>query len=1381
MPTTTRDPEIQITSPAPGATFDSDTSDVQITVSGTASCTDTFDPGNDDGSGTETYDRTDQITNVEVDLGDGQGFRPASKNATTWANWTYRGSTRTRTPLTITAKVTVPNPPGGIITSIDTVAVTVLPDITAPFLNVNPPAPILAGSPGSQLIVPISGEASDAQSGMKSLSWTVTLPSGGPGTSGALYTPPNWSNWTANVTVPAQIGTYSVKFVATDQAGNSTMVPVKVYVSQDVTPVSADFLGLWSYLTDLLAFAKRYVVNTGSTDVTTSIDAAFYQRFSELVEDEPLRQVRICIEVLRRYFAGIEGISVNQQPYRQAAYEMLLAQIGTTYEEIRLSRTADEPARAALAARLGIDATALWPSAQDNALFLSPEQLAGSGAEAMLEQLFGLRSTTRDPLTTPPEPDLRHWQRDHLKMLWVQQDHPVGPDAALQAPIIDPDLIRFIDPTKAPAHAELSDIVYAANNPAVTLWNSRQNWVQGLLTEFRGDSKAGETDLDRFKRLVNAALAPSTVDDLIAADGRRQTGADISAELQGWQLCLAAFSRLILLYKLAQPGPLLSTEWEDVYSILTQVKKQRAYDGWREEEANTVPPLTLSGSFFQIPALSAASGVTLPALPRWRATESTRRQWQDKLRGRISQMQAVEQALQAAVTTTEAATLPLLRDALIAGFATHANANVAIAADWLTERLMIDVKSSGEQATTRLTQAIETLQSILFSLRSGRFEDMEANLGPNPAASWQLGAGKEGDFDIEWAWMGSYANWRGAMLVFFFPENLLQPTLREDQTGDFQAFITNLRNNQPLTPAQVKAAADDFLTVLKSRSAGPIKLADLLSPFGSYDQLLAAKQQDMYNSDPQNRTLWTFLDDLFYFVPIYFALWLVQAGRFTDALAWFRRVYADNLPRNQRKLAYRLQREEGPATIYAKPDTLLLDLNPHSIVGSMHTNRPNAYTRFTLQSMVQCFLQYADAEFSTDSPESIARARTLYISTADLLNLPEMQLPMSDATGQGSTATVANPLLDGLRQHAELNLFKLRSGRNIAGMQRPPEPVTSQVDARRGVPTLGGGGQLQVPAPTALRPTAYRYATLIERTRQLVTIAQQVETSFLSTLERQDPESYSAFKANQDLEVANASVIVQGLRVDQATDGVTLADLQKQKSESQVDRYNALVSGDISKTERSSLDLMWAEAGLQVAGGTLEAIATLQSGFSFKTLFESGSNINQSAAQSLSFFASATGTTAAALEKIASYERRRWEWQWQASQAEQDVGIGAQQKQIALAQQTVALQEQSNAQLQASHAQATVDYLAKKFLNVDLYEWMSRVLERVYRYFLQQATSMARLAQTQLAFERQEPPLSIIQADYWQDLSQSDATASANGTSTDRRGLTGSARLLQDI
>jgi transposase-like protein len=50
-----------------------------------------------------------------------------------------------------------------------------------------------------------------------------------------------------------------------------------------------------------------------------------------------------------------------------------------------------------------------------------------------------------------------------------------------------------------------------------------------------------------------------------------------------------------------------------------------------------------------------------------------------------------------------------------------------------------------------------------------------------------------------------------------------------------------------------------------------------------------------------------------------------------------------------------------------------------------------------------------------------------------------------------------------------------------------------------------------------------------------------------------------------------------------------------------------------------------------------------------------------------------------------------------------------------------------------------------------------------------------------LAFERQQKPPAVIRADYWQAPSQTDTSSSGNGQTPDRRGLTGSARLLQDI
>ena len=105
-------------------------------------------------------------------------------------------------------------------------------------------------------------------------------------------------------------------------------------------------------------------------------------------------------------------------------------------------------------------------------------------------------------------------------------------------------------------------------------------------------------------------------------------------------------------------------------------------------------------------------------------------------------------------------------------------------------------------------------------------------------------------------------------------------------------------------------------------------------------------------------------------------------------------------------------------------------------------------------------------------------------------------------------------------------------------------------------------------------------------------------------------------------------------------------------------------------------------------------------------------------------------------------------------------------------------QERAIAELQSDHAKEIADFLDNKFTSVELYDWMSGILEGVYAFFLQQATAIARLAENQLAFERQETPPAYIQSDYW--LAPGNGTV-ADDQSVDRRGLTGSARLLRDI
>ena len=127
--------------------------------------------------------------------------------------------------------------------------------------------------------------------------------------------------------------------------------------------------------------------------------------------------------------------------------------------------------------------------------------------------------------------------------------------------------------------------------------------------------------------------------------------------------------------------------------------------------------------------------------------------------------------------------------------------------------------------------------------------------------------------------------------------------------------------------------------------------------------------------------------------------------------------------------------------------------------------------------------------------------------------------------------------------------------------------------------------------------------------------------------------------------------------------------------------------------------------------------------------------------------------------------------------AKSDLAIANDQVTQANDQLQISNDEMGIAQAQASQAQRMKDLLANQFTNAALYSWMSGQLAGVYRFFLQQATSTARLAQEELSFERQAPLFAVIQADYWSPPTSQVATT----PSTDWKGMTAAERLLQDL
>ncbi|SPB18558.1 hypothetical protein NOV72_05758 [Caballeronia novacaledonica] len=386
-----------------------------------------------------------------------------------------------------------------------------------------------------------------------------------------------------------------------------------------------------------------------------------------------------------------------------------------------------------------------------------------------------------------------------------------------------------------------------------------------------------------------------------------------------------------------------------------------------------------------------------------------------------------------------------------------------------------------------------------------------------------------------------------------------------------------------------------------------------------------------------------------------------------------------------------------------------------------------------------------------------------------------------------------NPVLTALRLHAELNLSKIRTCRNIAGMKRELEPYVAPTDTVTGLPTIGANGQLVLSGTNVLRPTIYRYPTLIQRAKDLAGTSQQFESAMLAAIEKGAAEAYTEMKARQDLELAQAGVQLEVLKIKQANDGVTLASLQQQRAQIQLAHYQKLLDEGQLELENEAIDLLRDVASLQSSAAAQSVLAAVAYSTAAGAAAASPAPGSASSAASaigsafqalggdLSSLASSRSTQAQISLTLASFERRKQEWEFSAALARQDVDIGGQQVTLANDTVEIAKQEKVIAETRNTQAKDTVAFLANKFANVELYDWMSEVLEGVYSYFLKQATSIARVAEDQLAFERQEPTAGFIQSDYWQAPVDSMPTDNLQAAPVDRRGLTGSARLLQDI
>jgi receptor-binding and translocation channel-forming TcA subunit of Tc toxin len=1102
---------------------------------------------------------------------------------------------------------------------------------------------------------------------------------------------------------------------AVDGLGNSIerSRDIEVRVPFEPGPVEQVF-GPTRYLAEQLAFAVRYVQVAGATGKLTAKMLAdrFHQPFDRLSDATLFEDVTAPLPQSRIADEVLRSHLTTTPPGR--TFRNLAYQTflrALGTSYDELRLARDGDTRAKLAERLGID------PARIDQLTIPPDTIT----DRQLEMLFGYRSAIAgDPLRPATgTAQVLLWKRDTLRARWQDEDsaHRGSPDDPL--PIVEPDLVP-----------ESHFRTRTPDDPAYALWTGRTKWLADKLAEIKA-SHADAAELARFDALLAAFVG--AFDPSLAALGEQDAnGADVRPDLpQGLEV--DAFRFLVRSRALLVERTPLESGWDDVVEILLQVQKRRQYQPWRTEENRA--SLVLEPAFF-IDDATPPAGVS-----RWRFRRAGYAEWRRTLAARTAGAAALDTAYERIAGATEATVLPQLRDALVARLADQDAPDEA--ADRLTRELLIDLRTEGGRRTTRVGQALETLHSMLFGARNG-------TLRPDAAGrAWTIkiepthAQDRDGqtrlvlEFDREWAWRGTFAGWLAATRVFAYPENQLFPAVyRTDRAGQppttaYTALIKELRTARRISPDDAQELADVYVKYLREHGI----VGDTFPPFTNQltdAQLLTLREHSQALENLGSR----FGREVFWLAPMAIGAKLQESGQFQAALDWYKRIYAFTLPTGNRKIYVGLVAEDKPSTYVRETEWLLGEVDPHDFA----LDRRNCYTKATIMAIAGCFSAFADDEFGRGTADGNARARTLYEIAIDLLGLPEF-------TPEDDEPFPPNPVHESMRDHARTGLTKVHCGLNIAGVATTYESVL---------------------------PSQYRYGVLVERARSLVSTAQQVEASYLSALEQRDAKAYDELRARNDLEAAGATVGIHTTRLAEAVTGVRTAELQRQRAQLQEDHFTHLIDDGYSAWEQTALLALGAAAAFHtasvVAFGSGGIISSAKMVLSFGLLGNPGNDFGQM----LSAAASAAATGAQIAQAVASHERQVQEWQLQKDLAAKDGEIADKQVQAAELQVELAGQERQLAVLQQDHALAVATFLATRFTNAELFEWMSGVLGRVYAFFLQQATALAQLAEAQLAFERQELPAGFIGTDYWRD-------ATAGADAPDRRGLTGSARLLEDV
>ncbi|HEX8239721.1 MAG TPA: neuraminidase-like domain-containing protein [Allosphingosinicella sp.] len=466
--------------------------------------------------------------------------------------------------------------------------------------------------------------------------------------------------------------------------------------------------------------------------------------------------------------------------------------------------------------------------------------------------------------------------------------------------------------------------------------------------------------------------------------------------------------------------------------------------------------------------------------------------------------------------------------------------------------------------------------------------------------------------------------------------------------------------------------------------------------------------------------------------------------------------------------------------------------------------RIGAFEKATVMQYIDTLIDWGDSLFALGTWETITAATMLYVYAGNLLGPRPQQVGIcqdeAPATfadiqthygnspipvflielestlppvGSGSGEPVAveshafndlgayfcvpeNDQLMSYWDRVEAQLYKIRHSLDINGNFRllalfePPLDPLALIKAAMGSNNFlpsGGGSQNQAPP--------YRFEMVLGRARQLASTAGQFGAQLQAALERKDGEAMEVLRNNFEGQLLALSTQLEEDQISRCQNTIVGLTAAQAGAKAQLDHYTALLATNLIPSEQTNLDAMTTALVFNVAANILQTASAIaytipQVGSPFAMTYggiQVGSALSAGAATATVGAEIANFIGQRALT-MAGYERRTQDWTLAQSSAQHEYDsltaqIAAAQDDLAAAQQQLVVHDRQIAQ-----NQEMANFLATKFSNQALYQWMAGRLSGLYYQTYRLAMQAAISAQAAYRYET-ESTRTFIDFDYW--------------------------------